>query len=53
MIAGNPNRIGVVGASSLAGKELVDSLADSALAAADVVLLDDEDHSGQDDDCRR
>ena len=35
-------RIGVVGASSLAGKELSDELQDSLLAAATVVLLDDE-----------
>jgi aspartate-semialdehyde dehydrogenase len=36
-------RIGIVGASSLAGKELTEALADSALAASDFVLLDDDD----------
>ena len=43
LIAGRPYRIGIVGASSLAGKELTDSLADSPLAASDFVLLDDDD----------
>jgi aspartate-semialdehyde dehydrogenase len=43
VIVGSPNRIGIVGASSLAGKELADSLADSPLAVADIVLLDEED----------
>lgn len=36
-------RIGIAGAASLAGKELADALAESALAAADLVLLDEED----------
>lgn len=36
-------RIGVVGASSLLGKELSDELGESPLAASDVVLLEDED----------
>jgi aspartate-semialdehyde dehydrogenase len=41
-------RIGVVGASSLAGKELADELGESLLAASNVVLLDDdEDAAGQ------
>jgi len=40
-------RIGIVGASSLAGKELSEELASSLLAAADVVLLDVEDAAGQ------
>lgn len=40
-------RIGIVGASSLAGKELSDELGESLLAASDVVLLDDEDVAGQ------
>jgi aspartate-semialdehyde dehydrogenase len=40
-------RIGIVGASSLAGKELSDELGESLLAASDVVLLDDEDAAGQ------
>jgi aspartate-semialdehyde dehydrogenase len=40
-------RIGIVGASSLAGKELSDELAESLLAASDFVLLDDEEAVGQ------
>lgn len=40
-------RIGIVGASSLAGKELSDELSESLLAASDLVLLDDEDVVGQ------
>jgi aspartate-semialdehyde dehydrogenase len=40
-------RIGIVGASSLAGKELSEELATSSLAASDFVLLDDEDAAGQ------
>ncbi|RSL15799.1 aspartate-semialdehyde dehydrogenase [Edaphobacter aggregans] len=40
-------RIGIVGASSLAGKELSDELGESLLAASDVMLLDDEDVAGQ------
>ena len=36
-------RIGIVGASSLAGKELSDELGESSLAASNVILLDDED----------
>ncbi len=40
-------RIGIVGASSLAGKELSEELASSLLAAADFVLLDEEDAAGQ------
>ncbi len=40
-------RIGVVGASSLAGKELSDELGESALGASDFVLLDEEDAAGQ------
>ena len=40
-------RIGIVGATSLGGKELSDELEDSLLAASDVVLLDDEDAAGQ------
>jgi len=42
-----PYRIAIVGASSLAGKELSDTLAESSLAAADLLLLDDEDAAGQ------
>jgi aspartate-semialdehyde dehydrogenase len=38
-------RIGVVGAASLAGKELSDELAESPLAASNVVLLEDEDEA--------
>jgi aspartate-semialdehyde dehydrogenase len=36
-------RIGVVGASSLAGKELSEELAESPLAASNITLLEDED----------
>ena len=42
-----PTRIAIVGASSLAGKELAEAIAESALAASDVVLLDVEDAAGQ------
>lgn len=47
MIAGRPNRIAIVGASTLAGKELSDTMAESLLAACDVVLLDSDDAAGQ------
>ena len=40
-------KIAIVGASSLLGKELKDSLADSSLAAADITLLDEEEGLGQ------
>jgi len=40
-------RIGIVGASSLTGKELNDALGESLLADSDVVLLDDDDTVGQ------
>jgi len=40
-------RIGIVGASSLAGKEVSDELSESVLAASNFVLLDDEDAAGQ------
>lgn len=40
-------RIAIVGASSLAGKELADELGDSLLATSDIVLLDDEEVTGQ------
>lgn len=40
-------RIGIVGATSLAGKELSDELQESQLAASDFVLLDDEEAAGQ------
>jgi len=46
-MAGREFRIGIVGASSLAGKELSDSLADSTLAACDITLLDQDDVAGQ------
>ena len=39
-------RIAIVGASSLAGKELADELGESLLAASDVLLLDDEEAMG-------
>jgi aspartate-semialdehyde dehydrogenase len=45
-MAGAMYRIGIVGASSLMGKELVDVLSDSSLAASDLVLLDDEALTG-------
>lgn len=40
-------RIGIVGASSLVGKELSDELGESVLGASDFVLLDEEDAAGQ------
>ena len=39
-------RIAIVGASTLAGKELADELGESLLAASDVTLLDDEEEGG-------
>ena len=45
-MAGAMYRIGIVGASSLMGKELVDVLSDSALGASNFVLLDDEALTG-------
>src|SRR5271170_5779193 len=41
------DRIGIVGASSLAGKELSEELGESLLGASDVVLLDEEEVAGQ------
>jgi aspartate-semialdehyde dehydrogenase len=40
-------RIGIVGASSLAGKELSEELASSSFAESDFILLDIEDAAGQ------
>lgn len=40
-------RIGIVGASSLVGKELSEALGESLLAASDVVLLDGDESAGQ------
>jgi aspartate-semialdehyde dehydrogenase len=40
-------RIGIVGASSLVGKELSDELGDSLLGASDFVLLDEDEAAGQ------
>lgn len=40
-------RIGIVGASSLVGKELSDELGESLLGAGNFVLLDDNDVAGQ------
>jgi aspartate-semialdehyde dehydrogenase len=40
-------RIGIVGASSLVGKELSDELGESLLGASDFVLLDDDEAAGQ------
>jgi aspartate-semialdehyde dehydrogenase len=45
--ANDTYRIAIVGASSLAGKELSDALADSPLAAANVLLLGDDEAAGQ------
>jgi aspartate-semialdehyde dehydrogenase len=45
MMGNGVYRIGVVGAASLAGKELADTLGDSMLAASDIVLLDDAEES--------
>jgi len=42
-----PYRIGIIGAASLLGKELSEALAESALAASDVVLLDTEEAEGR------
>ena len=40
-------KIAIAGASTLLGKEVKEALADSALAAADLVLLDEEEGLGQ------
>lgn len=40
-------RVGVVGASSMVGKELSEELAESQLATAEIILLDEEDAAGQ------
>jgi len=40
-------RIAIVGASSLAGKELSDALGDSTFAASSFTLLDEDDANGQ------
>jgi aspartate-semialdehyde dehydrogenase len=40
-------RIGIVGASSLAGKELSEELGESLLGPSDFVLLDEEEAAGQ------
>jgi len=40
-------RIGIVGASSLVGKELSDELGESSLGASDFVLLDEDEAAGQ------
>ena len=40
-------RVGIVGASSLAGKELSEELGESSLGASDFVLLDEEEAVGQ------
>lgn len=42
-----PYRIGIVGATSLAGKELSEMLPESTLAESNVILLDDEEVAGQ------
>src|ERR1700722_537165 len=40
-------RIGIVGASSLVGKELRDELGESLLATSDFILLDEDESAGQ------
>ena len=40
-------RIGIVGATSLLGKEVADELNESLLAASDILLFDEEESSGQ------
>ena len=40
-------RLGIAGATSMIGKELAEELPESALAAASVVLLDEEEAAGQ------
>jgi len=47
VMAGKAQRVGVVGATSLLGKELSEELGESALAAAELVLLDDDEAAGQ------
>jgi aspartate-semialdehyde dehydrogenase len=47
LAAARPYRIAIVGAASLLGKELTEALADSPLAASDIVLLDAEDAAGR------
>lgn len=47
MASAKPYRIAIVGAASLLGKELTETLADSPLAASDIVLLDAEDAAGR------
>jgi aspartate-semialdehyde dehydrogenase len=47
MMTSREYRIGIVGASSLVGKELSEELGASSLAASDVVLLDEEEAAGQ------
>ncbi len=41
------SRIGIVGASSLLGKELAEEIANSSFGAAEIVLLDEEEAIGQ------
>src|ERR1700758_1644816 len=47
MMTSREYRIGIVGASSLVGKELSEELGASSLAASDFVLLDEEEAAGQ------
>jgi aspartate-semialdehyde dehydrogenase len=47
IMANRAYRIGIVGASSLAGKEVSDELGESLLGASDFVLLDEEEAAGQ------
>ena len=47
MVQQKTYRLGIVGASTLIGKELSDELGESSLAAADVMLLDEDDAAGK------
>ncbi len=47
MSAVGTKRLGIAGATSMMGKELAEELPESALAAAGVVLLDEEEAAGQ------
>ncbi len=46
-MAAKAQRVGVIGAASLLGKELSEELAESALSAAEFVLLDADETAGQ------
>ena len=46
-MAAKMQRVGVIGASSLLGRELSEELGESVLAAAELVLLDEDELAGQ------